>query len=107
MKHMKFTAKMLSIILGLMLMFSCSEHIPDKHEQLYLDTADSLKLYENLPYLKKELIKNEKARDVLELDYIEFKEKHDWNDEEMQVFADIIQGHVSIAKTLSSFNSAN
>ena len=57
MKLSKLTIKVFSIALGLILVFGCSEHIPDKHEQLYLDTADSLKLYENLPYLKKELIK--------------------------------------------------
>lgn len=105
MKHMKFTVSLLTIVLSLLLVQGCSEHVPDKHEQLYLDTVDSLKLYQNMPYLTKELAGNEKARDLLELDYIEFKEKHDWNDKEMEVFADIIQGHVNIAKTLSSFNS--
>lgn len=87
------------------MMLSCSEHIPNKHEQLYLDTGDCLKIYQDMPYLKKELAGNEKARDVLALDYADFKEKHNWDDDEMEVFASIIQGHVSISKTLNSFNS--
>ena len=105
MKHMKLITKLFPLTLSVFLTLGCSEHVPDKHEQLYLDTVDSLKLYQNMPYLTKELVGNEKARDLLELDYIEFKEKHDWNDKEMEVFVDIIQGHVRIAKTLESFNS--
>lgn len=101
---MRYNSNIFIISLFLFSLFGCSEHIPNKHEQLYLNTVDSLELYQNAPYLQKEIAGNEKARDLLELDYEDFKEKYDWNDEEMDVFAKVIQGHVSIAKTLESFN---
>lgn len=84
---------------------SCSEHIPTKSEQFYLDAADSLKLYHNFTYLKKQLASSEKTRDLLKMDYVDFKQKHNWNDDEMEVFANVIQGHVSIAKTINEKNS--
>lgn len=83
---------------------NCSEHIPSKNEQLYLDAADSLRLYKDVPYMKKEIAGHETTRDLLKMDYEDFKEKHDWNDEEIEVFVDIIQGHVSIAKLTDSYN---
>lgn len=88
-----------------LLMSSCSEHIPNKHEQRYLDAIDSLKMYRTAPYLEKELAANEKTRDLLELSYEDFKDKYDWNDEEMDVFSDIIQGHVQVAKLLDRVNN--
>ena len=102
---MKYLIKLFSISFLILLMSSCSEHIPSKEEQAYINTADSLKHYQNITYLQKQLISNEKARDLMELDYEEFKEKHHWNDEEMDVFYDIIKGHLSIAKMLDSFNT--
>lgn len=89
-------------LIALFLFFSCSEHIPSKHEQAYLDTSDSLALYKNVPYLEKELISNEKASDYLKLDYDAFKEKHAMTDAEMDVLAEIMQGHVDIARMLNS-----
>lgn len=89
-------------LITLLIFFSCSEHIPSEHEQAYLDTADSLSLYENVPYMEKELISNEKARDYLKLDYEEFKEKHEMTDAEMDVLSEIMQGHVDIARMLNS-----
>jgi len=100
---MKFT-RLLLLATGLMLITGCSEHVPDKHEQLYLDTADSLRAYQSTSYLQKELAANEKARDLLEMEYEDFKAKHDWNDEEVEVFSDIILGHVRIAKVMESFD---
>ncbi len=97
---MKSFLGIFTLLLFLLIVSSCSEHVPGKYEQLYIDAADSLELYQSAPYLQKELAGNEKARDLLKLDYKDFKEKHAWNDEEMEVFAGVIQGHVSIAKTL-------
>ena len=90
-----------------LMVLSCSEHVPDKYEQLYINAGDSLKLYQSAPYLQKELAGNQKARDLLTLDYLEFKKKYDWNDLEMEELAEIIQGHVSIARNLQSFNPSN
>lgn len=102
---MKYLIKFFSVSLLIVLMSSCSEYIPSQEEQAYINTADSLQHYQNIPYLQKQLISNEKARDLMKLDYEEFKEKHHWNDEEMDVFYDIIKGHLSIAKMLDSFNT--
>ena len=104
---MKISLKIYIALLSLFLFTGCSEHIPDEHEQRYLDAADSLTLYQNAPYLQKELAGNQKARDLLTLNYVDFKEKYDWNDHEMEEFAEIIQGHVSIAKNLESFNPSD
>lgn len=91
--------------IGLMLIIlSCADPIPNEHEQRYLDAVDSLKLYQTTSYLQKEIIANEKTQDLLNLSYHDFKEKYNWNDEEMDVFSDIVQGHVRIAKTLDSFH---
>lgn len=87
-----------------LLILSCSEPIPNEHEQRYLDAVDSLKLYQTTSYLQKEIAANPKTQDLLDLSYADFKEKYNWNDEEMDVFSDIVQGHVSIAKTLESFH---
>lgn len=95
------------LILFNLLILSCAEHVPSKNEQLYLDAADSLKRYQNVPYIQKEIASHETTSDLLKLDYEDFKEKHDWKNEEVEVFAEIIQGHVSIAKTLEAFNSRN
>jgi hypothetical protein len=95
------------LVLGLFLswlMMGCSEQVPSKSEQAYLDTADSLRAYQSAPYLQKELAANEKARDLLKLDFENFKEKYDWNDDEVEVFTEIILGHVRIAKMMESFD---
>ncbi|MDG1331474.1 MAG: hypothetical protein P8P74_04045 [Crocinitomicaceae bacterium] len=102
---MKFVFQGFVLLLFTLIISGCTEHVQNKHEQLYLNAADSLTLYQNAPYLQKELAGNEKARDLLELDYQDFKEKHSWNDKEMDVFAGIIQGHVRVAKTVDSFKS--
>ncbi|MFK7783613.1 MAG: hypothetical protein AB8B56_00785 [Crocinitomicaceae bacterium] len=99
---MKFS--ILALLFSLLMFSSCSEHIPSKNEQAYLDTVDSLRLYQSAPYLQRELAGNEKARDLLKLEYADFKEKHDWNNEEIEVFVDIIQGHINIAKLTDSYN---
>ena len=62
---------------SLLMMSSCSEHVPTKNEQLFLDAADSLRIYQTAPYLQLELAGNQKARDLLEMDYEDFKEKHE------------------------------
>lgn len=94
--------KIIFPLIALFLVFSCSEPIPSKHERAYIDTCDSLGLYKNVPYLEKELISNEKASDYLKLDYEAFKEKHEMTDAEMDVLAEIMQGHVDIARMLNS-----
>ena len=99
---MKLSPYLLSILLGTLLLFGCSERIPNKYEQLYLDTTDSLRLYKDVNYLKKEFESSEKARDYLTLDFEEFKEKHDLTDEEMEILSKIMQGHVDIARLLNS-----
>lgn len=91
-------------LLGSLLLSNCSESIPNEHEQRYLDAVDSLKLYQTTSYLQKEIAANEKTQDLLDLSYYDFKEKYNWNDQEMDVFSDIVQGHVRIAKTLDSFH---
>ena len=102
---MKLSIGLLTLLLGSLLMFGCSEHIPNKHEQLYLDTADSLNLYKDYPYIQKEFKANQMARDFTELNFIDFKEKHEMSNAEMKVLAKIMQGHINIAKTINSVNA--
>ena len=93
------------IIAAISVMSSCSERVPSQNERLYLDAADSLKIYQTAPYLQRELAGNQKARDLLEMDYEDFKEKHELNDEEVQVFIEIVYGHISVAKLADSYES--
>jgi hypothetical protein len=99
---MKFARRI--FLFSLLMMSSCSEHVPTKNEQLFLDAADSLRIYQTAPYLQRELAGNQKARDLLEMDYDDFKKKHGWNDEEVQAFIEIMYGHISVAKLTDSYN---
>ena len=94
-----------TFLFSLLMMSSCSEHVPTKNEQLFLDAADSLRIYQTAPYLQRELAGNQKARDLLEMDYEDFKEKHEWNDEEVQAFIEIMYGHISVSKLADSYES--
>jgi hypothetical protein len=88
------------LLATLITLIGCSEHVPNKHEQLYLNTADSLKLYQDLSYLRKELKANQKAQDFLELDFSDFKKKHNLTNSEMKVLEETMQGHINVAKTI-------
>jgi hypothetical protein len=103
---MKFSIYFLSLLLCSFLVLACSDHIPNEHEQYYLDTADSLSLYKDVTYMKKQLEVNEKARDYMSIGFDEFKEKYDMIDDEMNVLSDLMQGHVDLARMLNSMNSA-
>lgn len=83
-------------------MLSCSEHIPDQHEQLYLDTADSLKLYKDFSIIQSQLDTNEMVSDYLVLTFDEFKEKHDVDSESLDVLSKSLQTTIEISKTLQS-----
>ena len=95
-------AKISTILLLFLFALSCTQRVPSKYEQGYRTTADSLQLYKNVPYIEKELISNEKARDFLKMDFNAFKEKHEMTDIEMDVLCEIMQGHVDIARMMNS-----
>lgn len=99
------TIRLLHVVFCICFITSCSQPTPTPHHQRYLDAADSLTLYQRSPYLQKELASNEKSRDLLEMSYNEFKEKYNWDDQEMDHFSNTIQGHIRIAKTLDTQNN--
>ena len=93
------------ILFPLLMMSSCTEHALTKNEQFFRDAADSLRMYQTAPYLQRELAGNQKARDLIEMNYQDFKKKHDWNDEEVKEFIEIMYGHISVAKLADSYES--
>lgn len=94
--------KISTILLLFLFALSCTQSVPSKYEQTYLNTSDSLQLYKNVSYIEKELISKEKARDFLKIDFDAFKEKHEMTDLEMEVLCEVMQGHVDIARMMNS-----
>ncbi len=102
---MTFPLRFVLFHVCLSLLYSCSEQVHSKQEQFYIDTADSLRLYKDLPYLSKELRANEKAQDFLELNFHDFRKKYNITNTEMKALIEAIHGHISVAKTIDFVNT--
>jgi len=89
-----------------LLILGCSESRPNKQEQRYLDTADSLKRYADLPDVKAQLDTSEMIKDIVELSFDEFKNKYDVDDNGVDVFSLSVLTTIEIAKTFQSIEES-
>lgn len=98
---MKILVCLLSLFLATLFILGCSGNVPpNEHEQLYLDTTDSLRRYKNVEYMKGILAKSDEMRDHLILNFQEFKAKYNLTDGEMEVADAIYSVHIDVASSL-------
>ena len=96
---MKSILGIFTLLFCTIVILSCSVNTPNKHEQLYTDTADSLKLYKDLSFVQSQMDSVVVMKDYLSLTFEEFKKKHNADDLTIDAMSTSLQTTMDIAKT--------
>lgn len=102
---MKSILRVFTVLFSLLIIISCSNNVPNEHEQLYLDTADSLQLYHDLTTIQSELDSAGEMQDYLSLTFEEFKKKYKADDAAVDLISKSLQITIDLAKVLQSIEN--